>query len=311
MGLPVFPEVTIQILEQISDRHGFHTRQYSSLPSIGVFNAIYLLGDELVLRVPRNHPHFVSAITKESIAVPEVSKLGIKTPALVVYDDSCDVLPVPYAIFERVHGMSLHSLRSDSPPLLPNYVELGRELALLHSGVEKSGQISSLGEPNLPMGDAVSLVDELAKEGFFTVNDTKWLQEWLAKLPPLLSDEQSRRFLHGDTQATNIFIDPTTFDYLAIIDWGGCGWGDPALDFSGMPLRFVPAVLNGYREIAALPEDLTAEGRILRYHLFFALINLRNNPQPLRSWGERPLSYFLEVMYCLRDPGFRGWQQWF
>lgn len=310
MDLPAFPEVTIQILQQIGDRHGFHTRQYSHLPSQGVFNAIYLLGDELVLRVPRNHPHFISAITKESIAVPEVCKLGIKTPSLVVYDDSCSLLPVPYAIFERVHGITLDTLQSGSQPVLPNYVELGRELAKLHSGVEKRGQINSIGAPNLPMADAVSLVDELAEEGFFTRNETNWLREWIAKLPPLLKDAQSRRFLHGDTQATNILIDPTTLDYRAIIDWGGCGWGDPALDFSGMPLRHVPAVLAGYREISTLPEDLTAEGRILRYHLYFGLINLKNSPQPSRSWGERPLSYFVEVMRCMRDPGFRDWQGW-
>jgi aminoglycoside phosphotransferase (APT) family kinase protein len=109
----------------------------------------------------------------------------------------------------------------------------------------------------------------------------------------------ARRFLHGDTQATNILVRPGSCEYLALIDWGGCGWGDPALDCSGMPLDAVPAVLAGYREVVALPEDATAEARILRYHLHFALVILRNAPQPRRSWGERPLGYLLAIIRFL------------
>ncbi len=97
-------------------------------------------------------------------------------------------------------------------------------------------------------------------------------------MPPILETAHARRFLHGDTQATNLLVHPDSLAYLALIDWGGCGWGDPALDFSGMPLRAVPAVLAGYREIAILPDDETAEARMLRYQLHFALINLRNAP---------------------------------
>lgn len=79
-----------------------------------------------------------------------------------------------------------------------------------------------------------------------------------------------------------------------------------ALDFSGMPLRAVPDVLAGYRELATLPDDETVEARILRYHLHFALVNVRNTPQPLRSWGERPLGYLLDLMRFLLDaPGSR------
>jgi hypothetical protein len=83
--------------------------------------------------------------------------------------------------------------------------------------------------------------------------------------------------------------------------------GDPALDFSGMPLRAAPLVLAGYREIAPLPEDETAEARFLRYHLHFALLNIRNEPQPLRSWGERPLGYLLEALHFLLKPPSDRW----
>ena len=60
-------------------------------------------------------------------------------------------------------------------------------------------------------------------------------------------------------------------------------------------------------EIAFFPDDATAEARILRYHLHFALINIRNEPQPLRSWGERPLGYILEIMRFLLMPSSNRW----
>ena len=53
--------------------------------------------------------------------------------------------------------------------------------------------------------------------------------------------------------------------YEAIIDWGSAGLGDTALDFAGVPLRAVPHMLAGHREIAPLDGDETAEQRIVSW----------------------------------------------
>ena len=99
--------------------------------------------------------------------------------------------------------------------------------------------------------------------------------------------------------------DPPT--YLALIDWGACGWGDAAHDFAGIPLRAVPFMLEGYREVAPLPEDETAEARILWRHLQIALYLLGRPPQPELSWAERPAAMLLEIMrFFLGSPG-RPW----
>ena len=99
--------------------------------------------------------------------------------------------------------------------------------------------------------------------------------------------------------------DPPT--YLALIDWGACGWGDAAHDFAGIPLRAVPFMLEGYREVAPLPEDETAEARILWRHLQIALYLLGRPPQPGLSWAERPAAMLLEIMrFFLGSPG-RPW----
>jgi aminoglycoside phosphotransferase (APT) family kinase protein len=309
MSLPDFPEVSTDTLQQIAEHHGLVGRTFKPLPSSGVFNAIYLVGDDLILRIPRQHPHFVAALTKEAIAVPAARSAGVRTPQLIAFDDSLTLLPVPYALYERVQGEALESLGLAPTATSAVYRELGRDLARLHAGVSPDSPAGQLKEPNLPQGDPRSLPRELAAAGYFSIAEARWLEQWLDRLPPILETPPARRFLHGDTQATNILVRSDSLEYLALIDWGGCGWGDPALDFSGMPLRSVLDVLAGYREIAVLPSDQTAEARILRYHLHFALINIRNEPQPLRSWGERPLGYLLEIMHFLLTPLSERWAE--
>jgi len=276
MHLPDFPEVSADTVRMIADQHGMGVHTFSRLPSIGVFNAIYLLDDDLVLRVPRNHPTFVAALAKEAIAVPAARAAGVHTPSLVAFDDSLTLLPVPYAVYERVHGEPLEQHETGPREAPAAYRALGRDLARLHGGVRPEGPAGRLGAPNLPQDDPRPLPEHLAAAGYFSVVEARWLGQWLERLAPLLQMPGAQRFLHGDTQATNILVRPGSLDYLALVDWGGCGWGDPALDFSGMPLRAVPHVLAGYRELAALPDDETAEARILRYHLHFALVNMDN-----------------------------------
>lgn len=285
------PVVSDAIARQIAVRHGLGTRPCVRLPSIGVFNAVYGLGDDLILRVPRAQPRAA----------------GVRTPRLVAFDDSLALLPVPYAVYERVRGEPLERLGLDPAATPSAYRALGRDLARLHTGVAPGGPVGDLGVPNLPQGDPRPLPEELAAAGYCSVGEARWLGRWLERLPPLLQAPEARRFLHGDTQATNVLVQPESREYRALIDWGGCGWGDPALDFSGMPLAAVPATLAGYRELATLPEDATAEARILRYHLHFALLSVRQAPQPRRSWAERPLGYLLAVMRFLLDPPDPRW----
>jgi aminoglycoside phosphotransferase (APT) family kinase protein len=302
MDLPDFPVVSEDTARLISEIHGLGATTFARIPSIGVFNQVFRLGEDLILRVPRNDVLFISALAKEALAVQAARAAGVTTPRLVAFDDSLGLLPVPYAVYERVEGQPLELLGLDPAATPGPYRALGRDLARLHLGVRREGRIGALGAPYLPLDDPRELPQELAAAGYFSAFEARWLEGWLERMPPLLQSPDTDRFLHGDTQATNVLVRRDSLEYVALIDWGGCGWGDPAIDFSGMPLRAVPDVLAGYREIAPLPDDETAERRILRYHLHLALAWLRGEPRPLHSWGERPLSYWLDLMHFLLEP---------
>jgi aminoglycoside phosphotransferase (APT) family kinase protein len=300
--LPNLPPVSGETLRAIVERHGLGARQFSRLPEAGIFNAIYLMGDDYVLRVPREDPVFVAAARKEAVAVPLARKAGVRTPPIVAFDDSLELLPVPYSIYERVRGETLGLVDLEPPDTPEAWQDVGRDLARLHKGVTEDGPASGL-EPE-PLPDPRPMPDELASAGHFTSMEARWLSAWLDRLAPAELASVEKRFRHGDIQTTNIMVRRGSLDYLALIDWGACGWGDPAHDFAGIPLRAVPFMLTGYRQIAPLSEDETAEARIVWRHLQIALYLLERPPQPKLSWAERPAAMFLEVMrFFLGSPG--------
>ena len=67
-------------------------------------NHVYFLGDRLVLRIPRRGGARLAELAKEATVIPAARQAGVRTPAIVTYDDSCSVVSVPYLVLERVPG---------------------------------------------------------------------------------------------------------------------------------------------------------------------------------------------------------------
>src|SRR5690349_12465504 len=101
-----FLEVTDEQLGAIVARHAISVsgKELHRLDSMGIVHSIYALGDSLVLRVPKAHPHAIADAHTGSVAAPAAVEAGVSTPRLVVFDDSLDIVPVPYSIFERIHA---------------------------------------------------------------------------------------------------------------------------------------------------------------------------------------------------------------
>ncbi len=308
MQLPDLPDVSPEIVRALAERHGLGTPSYVRLPEVGIFNAVYRLGDDLILRVPRHHPAFIAAARTEAIAAPAAHAAGVRTPRLIAFDDALDLLPVPYLIYERVHGETLGLLDLDPGATPQAWRELGRDLARLHTRVRADGPAGQLAAPE-ELPDPRPWPDELAGDGYITAVEARWLSAWLERLAPAVDAPVPPHFRHGDVQATNMMVRPGSLDYLALLDWGSAGWEDPAFDLAGIPLRAVPFVLDGYRAVAPLAHDETAEARIVWRHLQIAFFLLRREPQPGRSWAERPAAMLLEILrFFLDAPGGR-WRE--
>src|SRR5215472_13511633 len=308
MKLPNRVRVSPEALLAIAARHGLGKRAMTPINEMGIVNTVYLLGDDMLLRVPRDHPAHIAQAEVEAVAIPAARAAGVRTPGLVAYDNSGDFLPVPYLIVERVHGVALGRLDLEPGATPDVWRELGRDLALLHIGVDQEGPAGKVARAQAPP-DPRELVEKRGADGWFTGLEARWLGAWLERLAPAASSATADRFLHLDVQATNVMVRSGSLDYLAILDWGCAGWGDPAWDFFGLPLRAAPFLLDGHREVAPLDGDDTAEARILWRHLQCSLSVLPRGAAPGLSWGERPLAWLLELLRFFLEPPPRRWRE--
>jgi aminoglycoside phosphotransferase (APT) family kinase protein len=283
----------------IAARHGIGTRSFRLLPDVGIINSIYLVGDDLILRVPRNHPAHIEQLRTEATAAPVAKAAGVRTPRVVAFDDSCEVLPVPYMLVERVHGDTLGLLEVPAEDTPLTWEELGKDLALLHTQVTRQSPAGTLkSQEELP--GPMELAEVRANDGWFTTHEAKWLLAWLGRLVPLVEAQQSECFLHCDVQATNVIVKPGSLDYVAILDWGSAKWGDVSWDFGGVPMRAVPWILAGHRKVARIDDGI--EARILWRRLQMILLVMPRGAAEGLSWAERPFAWLLDLMRFFTDP---------
>ncbi len=289
VNFPDFPELKPEQLETVARQYGAKT--WTQLPQIGICNRVFLLGQDLILRVPRQVPNFIAALKRESIALPMAKTAGVSVPDLIAFDDSQKILDVPFMVQTRIHGrtLGLLSLEPESTP--QTWQQLGQDLARLHTGIAVTNENKAMIEP--PMTDPRALANDLAEQGWITTSEATWLHSQLEPLASALENIPAR-FRHGDLQTTNIMVQHNSLKYTALIDWGAATWGDPAFDFAGIPLRAVPWLMHGYAEIT--PIEASFKKRVLWRHWQLALFLASRSPQPKYSWAERPLAMLFEIM---------------
>lgn len=267
----------------IAAAHGVAADRVRPLPS-GVANHAYLLGDDLVLRVPRS-PSFVADLRKEAEVIPVARAAGVRTAEVVAFA----VTPVPHLVITRVPGRDMAGAeRADV------YREVGRELAGLHRITSATELVPVDGEPP----DPAELVEGLRADGWIDAGAARWLTGWFEKLA---SPPPGRVLVHGDIAAQNILVGP--HGLTGIVDWGDAMVADPAVDFAKISLAYVPDALAGYREAGAPASDW--ETRVLWHHLTWALARLRDPaPRPgERHWSAPPAARLLDIMrHLTKEP---------
>ncbi len=303
MKLPPHTSVSDETIAAIRARHGLPPGGFAALPDAGIINAIYRLGDGYALRVPRESPAHIEQTLREAIAAPIARAAGVRTPRLVAFDDRRDLIAVPYSIFEWADGDNFEYLDLDPDGVAEVWRDVGRDLARLHS-VDEAGALRAAD----PLPDPRSLADDRASDGWFTVTEARWLTKWLDHIAAVMPASVPARLLHQDTQATNVIVRGHDHEYAALIDWGCAALGDEAYDFT-MPMRAVPHVLAGHREIAPLDADETAEARILWRRLQMILLILPRGATPGLSWVEHPIAQLLELMRFLFDTEDARWRE--
>ena len=214
---------------------------------------------------------------------PAATAAGVSTPTLITFDESLDILTVPFSIFERASGEPLFVRLGAHPQELASvWHTLGRDLATLHANVTECPDPNGYLDPHDRPHDYEVLLSELRAGGYVGHDAALWVDDVLRRLhPTVASPSLHRRFIHGDVSVSNVLVEGDR--YGSLIDWDDAGWGDPAMELVSLPLRAVDATLEGYRSVMPVDDDDTAELRILWDKLLGALWRLRSSPEPPRT----------------------------
>lgn len=301
-------ELSAEALGSVARAHGL-TEPIRRLTGPGITNWVYRLGERAVLRVPRL-PEYIPDLAREALVVPLARAAGVRTPAVLAYDDTCRVWPVPYLITELVAGDNL-GLTGTSPA--DTYRELGSDLARWHArAVPSPDPLAALPHPDTGAPDAI--VAELADGGFLgrdvaSSQDTAgWLMRWFDKLERAGAGATAApRVIHGDASPTNVIVDgPAGRRYVALLDWGDAAWADPAAEFAKLPLTVVPDVLAGYRAAGGTVH----EAQVLWHYLAWALAGLPRPPYDAAGWAAQPQSRLVDIMRCFLDAPIAADPRW-
>lgn len=78
--------------------------------------------------------------------------------------------------------------------------DIGRDLARLHTGVDRDGPGAALGEREA-LPDPRRLAEDLASGGWITSSEARWFVRWLDRIAPAATAPAEASFSHGDVQS--------------------------------------------------------------------------------------------------------------
>jgi fructosamine-3-kinase len=271
------PELAIDLatLIALAGRHGLTPPRRMPRPWTGATSRVYPCGD-VVVKVPFATPAAVDAVRIDAHIAPVARAFGVTTPEVIAFDDTLDIVSVPFAIGRRVwRAEPLDRHRADDA----TWRAVGREIALVHQIRDTAAapiQLRSFRQS--PEVDPRPWVDELRARGTLDERDARWLRDLLDALAPHALADVPLALCHGDINAANVMVDTRDGRFRALIDWAGAGWLDPVWDLAGVPLAAVPALLAGHREAAPLSLDDTAEARVCWCQIQTRLYTARSSP---------------------------------
>ncbi len=301
------PEVVIWIVR----RFGIDPATIQALPA-GEANHTWRVGDELVLRIPRNDGPLSDDLRKERLVVPIARSAGISTPEIIAFEEGIDQTGRPVMVLRRVAGTDLERAGLPETASVPIYREVGRQIARLHAATG-SRFAAPAGVPRDDDGDDPRLLlDPLVAAGALDPATATWLRDWFDRLAPYVPSALAVVLIHGDLAPRNLLVDPTSGAFLALIDWGDAALADPAMDFAKLPLAMLPTVLEGYLGHGDWDDDQLRlwQARAFRYQLHWAAAAIgRREPKSgaLRPPGPAMQRLMVILRFLIATPDPR-WQ---
>lgn len=251
--------------------------QWADLPiepvrSAGTDNAIYRLGDDMAVRLPRIH-WATGQVDKEHRWLPQfASLLPLAIPVPLAKGTPGEGYPWHWSVYRWLEGESATIERIADP--CQAATELAQFIAALQRIDPTGGPTSGRGGPlalrDTPTRDAIAAMHGVIDTDVVTTVWEAALQapEW----------DRAPVWFHGDLLPGNLLVERGRLS--AVIDFGGLGVGDPACDLMIAWGLFSGESREVFRAALAVDDATWARGRghALSQALIFIPYYLDTNP---------------------------------
>jgi aminoglycoside phosphotransferase (APT) family kinase protein len=226
----------------------------AALPAGGTDNAIYRLGDELSVRLPRQREVGAESLDREFGWLPKLGPaLPLAVPTPVARGAAGEGYPHEWSIHAWLEGEDAASAALDLPQAAADLADF---LATLWR-IDPTG-----GPPPAGRGGPLRPRDEATRAGIAALGNRIDAPAVTAAWEAALAAPDwhgAPVWIHGDLDARNLLVEDGTI--IAVLDWGAVCVGDPACD-----AKVAWAVLDAetrpiFRELLAIDDATWARSR--------------------------------------------------
>jgi aminoglycoside phosphotransferase (APT) family kinase protein len=238
-------------------------RPLNEVRSTGTVNAIYRLGDDLCVRLPRVQ-HWVADLEKELEWLPKLARhLPLAVPEPVAKGEAGSGYPFPWAIYRWIQGETFATDRvGHEHQAAADLAQFVAELRRIDpSGAPRSGrkplrQLDEMTRAALESLRGVVATDAATAAWESSLQAPAW--------------DGSPVWRHCDLLAPNLLVEGGRLK--AVIDFGGAGIGDPALDVIPAWSVFGKSGRIAFRSVLDIDEGTWARARGFALHQALLII---------------------------------------
>jgi aminoglycoside phosphotransferase (APT) family kinase protein len=226
------------------------------VPSSGTDNALYRLGDDMVVRLPRIH-WAVGGVEKDFRWLPRLARLlPVSIPVPLARGAPAEGYPWTWGVYPWLEGENpvvdgigdVEALTSD----------LARFVSALHGLDLGGGPPARRGKPlaEVQDEDARAALAELRATGSIDVDAATEAWEQALEVPPWAGPPV---WVHGDLLGGNLLVRGGRL--TGVIDWSGVGVGDPACDLVPAWDLIPRRLRSAFRAAVGVDDATWARGR--------------------------------------------------
>jgi aminoglycoside phosphotransferase (APT) family kinase protein len=209
------------------------------LASSGSTNALFRLGDDLLVRLPRQ-PGGSDTIVKEATWLPTLAPwVPVAVPEVVAVGEPTRDYPERWSVVRWINGEHPEVVGPETP-VDRRREGLAKDLAsVLHALTQAPVPPEAVSDTNLTWyrGDPLVTIDQVTRQNLercrslpdfaFDLDASEVIWDEAMQLPGA-AERATPRWYHGDLAAENLLVRNGTL--AAVLDFGGLAVGDPTVD---------------------------------------------------------------------------------